>query len=199
MKSSNGKKLVFADQFREGIDYIKESAGFIWIGVLVFVIGTWIGFYLPGRFVELDEILRNTLRDIFLQAEGLNGFELTIFILQNNLQSAFVAVLTGIFLGIFPVLTSIVNGILIGYVSNVVVSEVGFLNLWRLIPHGIFELPAVFISIGLGIKLGFSIFSKNSGKEFSKNFYQSMNAFLVVVFPLLILAAIIEGLLIAFF
>jgi len=34
----------------------------------------------------------------------------------------------------------------------------GYGILWRLVPHGIFELPAVFISLGLGIKLGTFIF-----------------------------------------
>jgi len=36
----------------------------------------------------------------------------------------------------------------------------GFLSLWRLLPHGIFELPAVFISLGMGLKIGMFIFQK---------------------------------------
>ena len=41
----------------------------------------------------------------------------------------------------------------------------GILVLWRLLPHGIFELPAIFISLGLGLKLGTSLISaKDKGK-----------------------------------
>ena len=65
--------------------------------------------------------------------------------------------------------------------------------LWRIFPHGIFELPAVFISLGLGLKLGTFIFQRNKLKAFAEFFWNSLRVFLFIVLPLLIIAAIIEG------
>ena len=60
-------------------------------------------------------------------------------------------------------------------------------------------MPAVFISLGLGLKLGMFIFSKKPGLELRKRFFESLNVFLFIVVPLLIIAAIIEGILIFIF
>ena len=56
-------------------------------------------------------------------------------------------------------------------------------------------VPMIELSFGLGIRLGFGVFSK---EKFKERFYHSFNVFLMIIIPLLIIAAIIEGLLIAF-
>jgi stage II sporulation protein M len=106
--------------------------------------------------------------------------------------------LLGVFFGIFPLFVAIVNGYLLGFVSRFAVEEGGILILWRLIPHGIFELPAVIISIGLGLKLGVSMIGKNRKKVLKKDLRKSFRFFLFVIFPLLLIAGIIEGILIWF-
>ena len=128
----------------------------------------------------------------------MNGVEITFFILQNNLQTSLLAVLFGIFLGIFPIVSAFSNGAIIGYVLGLSYDISGVSSWWRLLPHGIFELPAIIISISLGVKMGFTIFlpKEKRTKEFQRRIYKSMNAFLLIVIPLLIIAAIIEGLLI---
>jgi len=103
----------------------------------------------------------------------------------------------GMFLGIAPVLFSLFNGYLLGFVALMAVNEQGFLSLWRIFPHGIFELPAVFISLGLGMKLGSFIFQRNKAESFKDFLWNSLRVFLLIVLPLLIIAAIIEGTLIA--
>jgi stage II sporulation protein M len=89
-----------------------------------------------------------------------------------------------------------INGAVLGYVFSRVYVLYGASDFWRILPHGIFELPAIFIALGLGVKLGFFIFSGNIKQEFLRRFYYSFLVFLFVVVPLLIIAAIIEGLLI---
>jgi stage II sporulation protein M len=88
------------------------------------------------------------------------------------------------------------NGIILGYVMKGVWIDSGISNFWRIFPHGIFELPAVFISLALGLKLGMFVFSKNPGREFLSRLKNSFIIFVVVVLPLLLVAAIIEGILI---
>ena len=118
------------------------------------------------------------------------------FILQNNVQSALFSLIAGIFLGIPPLLSAVTNGVVIGYVLSKTYEIGGLAIWWRLLPHGIFELPAVFIALGMGMKLGAALF-KNK-KEIKDKLYQSINVFLMIILPLLITAAIIEGLLISF-
>jgi stage II sporulation protein M len=115
------------------------------------------------------------------------------FIFFNNLKASAFAIIFGIILGILPLLTVVVNGYLVGFVSREVVSVEGISAMWRLVPHGIFELPAIIFSIGLGLKIGMSIFSKKRAIKY--NFKESIRFFVFVVFPLLLIAAIIEGVL----
>ena len=119
--------------------------------------------------------------------------ELINFILLNNLQSSFFGMIFGVLLGILPVIVIIANGYLLGFVASISIEAEGVLILWRLLPHGVFELPAVFISLGLGLKLGTFIFQKEKIQSLKKYFWNSLRIFLFIVLPLLIIAAIIEG------
>ena len=64
----------------------------------------------------------------------------------------------------------------------------GIFILWRLLPHGIFEIPAILISTSLGIRLGTDF------KNFKKNLKSAIRVFLLIIVPLLVIAGIIEGL-----
>jgi stage II sporulation protein M len=63
----------------------------------------------------------------------------------------------------------------------------------NLLPHGIFELPAIFISFGMGLKFGTFLFYKEKMKKFAEFFSNSLRVFVFVILPLLVIAAIIEG------
>lgn len=268
-KPKRPKTPTLKSQFNDGITYIKQTKNQILLSILIFLIGTLTGILFLEDLTFLNEIVRQIME----QTQNMNAPELIFFILQNNLQTAFLSTLLGIFLAIFPIFNSFANGIILGYVGALVVSAAGISSLWRLVPHGIFELPAIFIALGLGIKLGqtfithyfthfkkrksmllspiiigifltilsFSISPENLGllqqipktvalfvlsigniiyafcwfvlismtfnkkfrsevtPELKSRFYNSANAFLLVVTPLLIIAAFIEGILIAFF
>jgi len=88
------------------------------------------------------------------------------------------------------------NGFIPGFVAAITVKQEGIWSLWRLLPHGIFEMPAIFISFGMGIKLGTFIFEKEKKKTFIEYFKKSMLVFFTIIVPLLVVAAIIETILI---
>ena len=138
------------------------------------------------------------IKDLIAQTEGLSAGGLISFIFFNNISSAFFGLFAGILFGIYPLFSTILNGYIIGFVGRLVSSEEGFFSLWRLLPHGIFELPAIFIAFGLGLKLGTVIFQKNSKKSFREFMIGSLKVFIFIILPLLIVAAIIEGIFIAF-
>ena len=104
------------------------------------------------------------------------------YIFLNNLQSSFFGLVLGVFFGIFPIITTIVNGYILGFVSIKVVSVEGIFVLWRLFPHGIFELPAVFISLGLGLKFGSFMFQKKKFDSLKDYFVNSLRVFFFIVF-----------------
>ena len=43
---------------------------------------------------------------------------------------------------------------MIGFTAQFVAREEGIFILWKLLPHGVFEIPAVVIAMGLGLYLG---------------------------------------------
>jgi stage II sporulation protein M len=189
----SNKRDNFKAQFRDALKYLKESKNYFIAIVLIFFGGALLGFIFSGQLGFLDEILKQLIEKV----KDLNTFELILFILQNNITSAFCGLIFGVVLGIFPVLTSFANGIVLGYVLKIVWFDSGVGEFWKILPHGVFELPAVFISLALGAKLGMFIFSREKGKEFMRRARNSIILFVCIVIPLLIVAAIIEGLLIS--
>ncbi|MFH1608332.1 MAG: stage II sporulation protein M [archaeon] len=190
------KKSFIREEYKKSFDYLKGSKNFIYIITGIFFAFCLIGFLVPAPdFISkgIEEIIKN----ILTETEGLSIRGLIRFIFFNNLQSSFFGMIFGVLFGILPVVFAVVNGYLLGFVSSVVVAEEGFFVLWRLLPHGVFELPAIFISLGLGLKFGTFVFQKNIGESFREYLWSSLRVFLFVVFPLLIVAAIIEGSLIA--
>lgn len=192
------KRGFLRGSYKEGLDYIGASKNFIYSIMVIFLF-----FFLVGFFIQTPQILEERIlefiQELLRKTEGMSQPELVSFIFFNNLQSSFMGMLFGIILGIFPVLTTLSNGYLLGFVAEKTVEEEGILTLWRIFPHGIFELPALFISLGLGLKLGTFIFKKNKLKTLNTYLLKSIKVFFFIVIPLLIIAAVIEGALIFFF
>src|SRR3990172_7750872 len=197
MKKKGGKKRsFFKENYRESWKYIKDSRNFIYSVIAVFLFFALVGFILPIP-AELETKILEFIEELLRQTEGMSQSELIKFILLNNLQSSFMGMLFGILFGLFSVISALTNGYILGFVASRTVDGNGLLILWRLLPHGIFELPALFISLGLGLKLGTFIFGKNKIQTLGIYLTKSMKVFFFIIIPLLIIAAIIEGSLIS--
>jgi len=190
--------LIGDKPFLKSWNYIKNSKNFIYAVIGIFFILAVIGFFLPVPEQLKLEIIK-MLNELFEKIQGFTQWQITQFIFLNNLKSSFFGMVFGVFLGIFSVISILVNGYILGFVASISVQESGFSILWKLFPHGIFELPAVFISLGMGLKFGTFIFQKNKKKKFLEFLWNSLRVFVFVITPLLIIAAMIEGALIVFF
>jgi len=197
-KRTKKSKNFLLDNYKSSLNYIKECKNFIYLIILIFFLSSVLGFFVPLPEQFQEEILK-MLNEIFEKTEGFNQWQMIKFLFLNNFKSSFFGVIFGVIFGFFPLISDVVNGYLLGFVAKLVVAEQGFSILWRLFPHGIFELPAVFISLGMGLKLSTFIFEKNKVKSLLKFFWNSLKVFILVVIPLLIIAAIIEGTFIVFF
>ncbi len=195
MRKKRGK-FNLRKEYKECWDYIKDSKKFIWVVIGIFFTFTIIGFFVPAPTFISEQIMK-FIEEILERTEGLSSFQLIKFIFFNNLKSSFSGMIFGVLFGILPVFATIVNGYILGFVSALSVSNGGAISLWRLLPHGIFEFPAIFISLGLGLKLGTFVFKKNKWKFLKKNLLKSLKTFLLIIIPLLIIAGIIEGFFIA--
>lgn len=189
-------KFVYRN-FRLSLDYLKKTKNYFWFSLVLFFCISILGYLFPAFFEE--QILK-MIAELIEKTEKLGSLDLIRFIFINNLKSGFFAMIFGVFLGIVPLVVDIMNGYVLGFVANKAISIEGVLVLWRLLPHGIFEIPAIMISIGLGLRLGLFLFiSKNKNwKEFKKWVGDSLRVFVFIVVPLLVLASIIEGILISF-
>jgi stage II sporulation protein M len=196
MKKSK-KIFGIREEYKKSWKYLRDSKSFIYIATGIFFLFVLIGFFMPAPEFIYDKIM-TYIRELLKQTEGMSLFQLIWFILSNNVKSTVFAVIFGVFFGIYPLATSIVNGYILGFVSAVSVSGAGIASLWRLLPHGIFELPAVFISLGLGVKLGTFIFQKDKIKSLKNYMINSIRVFGLIIVPLLIIAGIIEAVILFF-
>lgn len=192
VKKRGKKNFSLKKEYRDSWDYIKDSRNFIYITIGIFLIFCLIGFFIPAPDFLMEQIL-DFVRELLEKTQGMSQMELIQFIFFNNLKSSFFGMIFGIALGIFPLFSSIINGYILGFVASMTVEGEGLSVLWRLLPHGIFELPAVFISLGLGLKLGTFVFYEKKLETFKEFFWSSLRVFLFIIIPLLILAGIIEG------
>ncbi len=192
------KNFDLKKNFNLSFEYVKESKTYIYASILIFVVFLAIGFFVPAT-EGVENLIQQFIDELLNRTQDMGFLELTGFIFLNNIQSSFLGMIYGILLGIFPVLAAAANGYLLGFVASESVLVGGIFILWRIFPHGIFELPALFISLGLGIKLGTFIFKEKKIETLKEYFINSLRAFVFVVIPLLVIAAVIEGALIIFF
>ena len=193
MAQKTKKDNVLVENYKKSWGYIKQSKKFILIIIGIFFLFTMIGFFIPAPDY-ISGLISDYIKEIVKQTSGLSWIQLISFIFFNNLKSGFFGLIFGILFGIFPSLVALFNGYVLGFVASESVKTNGILILWKLLPHGIFELPAIFISLGLGLKLASKLFERKG--KFGEYFLNALRVFLFVVVPLLIIAAIIEGTLI---
>ncbi|MEM3091403.1 MAG: stage II sporulation protein M [Candidatus Pacearchaeota archaeon] len=174
----------FIKNFEESSYYIKESKSFIYLIISIFVFFVLIGIFIPTpTFIE--QRILGIIEDLIKKTQDMSMFELINFIFFNNLQTSFLGLFFGFFLGIFPLVIGIANGYILGFVISKSVQAEGFFVLWRLLPHGIFELPAIFISLGIGLKLGLWLIIEPI------KFYWNKNKLVILLFILFYLPTLI--------
>lgn len=197
-KTKKRENSIYSN-FKDSWRYVKENRNYIYFAIAVFVLFLILAIIFPVP-VQLDAQIKLMIQKLVLKTENLSPIELVSFIFVNNLGVGIIAVIFGVFLAIAPFMIAASNGYVLGYVVKLVIGKIGLgagiVSLWRLLPHGIFELPAIFIGLGVGMKLGVALFSslnRDSFKIFIENFLMALKVIIYVIIPLLVIAAFIEG------
>ncbi len=146
------------------MELLKRNKSFILVGVILFVIGGIAGYTVYLNNPDLANLEGSSIFSGLEQKisffQNLNILGKIIFIFLNNLLVALISVFLGAILGLFPIFIALMNGFVVGIVAGKVLESngIGYL-LVGLVPHGVFEIPAILIAIGLGLKFGYLIIS----------------------------------------
>jgi stage II sporulation protein M len=171
---------VLGNHYRQIRRDLNEVRKYILAAVLIFVAGNILAILIPS----LGERVISAFLGYFKTFENKNVLELVVAIFLRNAFSAFFAILFGFLFGLVPVFGAAFNGIAVGAILHL-----NPLNFFKIIPHGLFELPAMFITWGLGIWCAGGLFHS---PPISFRIKRSLNIYLSIIVPLLIIAAIVE-------
>jgi len=175
-----------------------EHRRYTWFAVGLFAFGTVLGAALLFAGVNLLELVTELLEEeLFPELED-EEFELTAtFFIVNNTQPFLLSIVGALSLGLLTAFVMIFNGIIVGNISAAIGGTVGFdYIVVGLAPHGIFELPALFIAAGVGFRLIYRLGERVAGSRdafFTKPYLTRTAALVIFAWLLLVLAAFVEA------
>jgi len=127
---------------------------------------------------------------------GLDGGKLFFLILLHNVTASILILVSGVIIGIVPILSMGSNGFFLGVLYRQAAEMAGYSKAaLKVLPHGVFEIPALLFAASYGLWLGVTVVRRMRGKESTLLRFHIEHAFrryFAVVFPLLIVAAAIE-------
>lgn len=184
-----GPRKRFTEYVRFILPYALIMA-FVFFGSLV------AGYNSAASFPSMADALRESFSSRYASIMTMNNlFYIMLAIFLNNAFVSLLFLVLGLALGILPVLFIASNGYLVGVIVYLVAQERGVLFiLLGLLPHGILELPMVFLAAGIGLRLGHQVFSALIGQptQIKREFKEGLTFYFRWILPLLLVAAIIE-------
>jgi len=110
----------------------------------------------------------------------------------NNSFTCFLDIILGPLIGVFPLFSAFINGGLLGWFAK----EQGLIIFLAIVPHGMFEIPAFLLSAAIGLRLGREVLKRKGDRDLKKELRNGLRVFLILILPLLFIAALIESALI---
>ena len=198
MTDKKGRETLLPARWRQ---IIQDNKNWIALSTLFFCLGVVVSL-LPfqGAILFVSNLLEgqmDALEDIAEQIVTRPAAAGIFYLFFNNLVATIYVVVSGILAGLPTVFSLFVNGAAIGMILNMPGFEGNVLALVVLgiLPHGIFELPAFFLSAAFGLKIGYHLFFPLPEKGRFQSIIYIWREF-TTLFPLilimLLLAAIIE-------
>ena len=124
---------------------------------------------------------------------GKGGADFIFSLFLHNLVATYIVMCLVTLWGLMPMVTAIANGLLLGWIVVTATGPSIYDAAAMLVPHGIFEWPAMMIAWGVGLWRGTGYrFNAIPGTYFQR-WKRSNQVFFLIVLPLLLVAAIVEG------
>lgn len=184
--------------------YLHDTMKYFIILSVIFVLSVVYGMYSYYNDPAEAGSAIAELGDMFEWIASLSLLEIMLLIFVNNTIKAFMAIVFGVFAGIFPLYFVAVNGYFIGIVVYDVMQKEGVLYvLAAILPHGIIELPVILFAGAIGVRIGVSAIQTlicGNGGFMSRHRYSAIWVelksgvlfFWYYLIPLLFMAALIE-------
>ncbi|HEY3363158.1 MAG TPA: stage II sporulation protein M [Methanosarcina sp.] len=198
------KAEVQVETWEKGIKSPKTGfigyVSFIW-PYLLFITFVFFGSLVTGyisaeHFPSMADALRESFSSRFESLMTMSPFYIMFAIFLNNAFVSLLFLVLGLALGVLPVLFIAFNGYIVGVIAYLVGQERGLLFiLLGLLPHGILELPMVFLAASIGLRLGHQVFSALIGRpaQIKREFKEGVTFYFRWILPVLLVAAIIEA------
>jgi len=166
---------------------------YILILTLIFVVAFLAGTLAPSstrqQMTDAFQVVADNYR-------GLAGGKLFFTLLLHNVMATIFVLISGVIVGIIPTFAIGANGFVLGVVYRQTAEMVGYSKAaLKVLPHGVFELPALLIAASYGLWLGVTVVRRMRGKVSTLlriHIEHAFRRYFIVVFPFLIVAAGIE-------
>ncbi len=168
---------------------LKEARGCVAAAVLIYCAAV----ALAWSYFEHFEFMEAQFGTLLEQFEGLGAWEFILRIFIHNLIASYLAMCFVVFFGAVPLALAAFNGLMLGWFINWMDHASGLDMLIMLGPHGVFELPAMFIAFGVGMWRGVGFRFGEQHPGWLERLKRVHCVYLVFVVPLLFVAAILEG------
>ena len=93
-------KRTIYDYFIFGVHELKLIHSYILFSTILFFLTTLFGFFFPYFF---EDYILKFIAEILEKTDGLGWLAIIQFIMANNIQSAFIGMISGVIVGIFPI------------------------------------------------------------------------------------------------
>lgn len=177
-------------------NYLQSISLYLLVIVVVFSASTIIGAIYSLMNPEIAQQSMEEFRSMLEFIKDLPPFAIMLFIFLNNTIKTFIAMLLGVGFGIIPLAFIAYNGYIIGIFGYIISVDKGLVYLiTALLPHGIIELPMVFISAAIGVKMGTEMINSVTGRKanIKEELLRGITFYFYWIVPLLFVAAAVES------
>ena len=185
-----------------------DNKRFFLAACLIFLGGGLIGYFQAPAVESVVQSLMGQLKEIAERIKESGGGVLATFwmIFSNNVLSSLMMMALGLFFAFFPIIGMLANGVLLGFI--IAKYSAAGVDPWvifsaGILPHGIFELPAVLFAAGIGIRLGLLslrsvglLFAPHNGERVRNDWYDTLKQFPIAVLTVIValfIAAVVES------
>ena len=177
------------------LKYIWGLKLYILAVLLIFAAFFAIGYLAVMTVPDVGNMVVSNFKEEVSPLKELSPVGLMMGIFANNAFKCLLVIVLGLAVGIAPLIFILANGLILGIVIGVTMKSTSLLYvLVGVVPHGVIELPMVFVSAAIGLKLGVDMLRALLGKNVNvvDKLVESLMIYLVWIFPLLFLAAFVE-------
>ncbi|HWH76529.1 MAG TPA: stage II sporulation protein M [Candidatus Binatus sp.] len=177
--------------------YCNRLRPFLVASVATFAVGAIIGLMLVNHFPQLTESFEESLNTFITGFRGLPKTKLAAAIFLNNSIKTLIVIVFGALVGVIPAVFLVVNGAALGAVMALSAHSRGlWVSLLSVAPHGVLELPAVFLGTAIGLMIGKGVLQRIFSKSeitLRAELGRAFRFFTLIIVPILFIAAIVEA------